>query len=164
MNERRKKLRNRIITEYLLRWKGYDHLHDTWEEERNMNCPELLAEWRRTHPQSNAEVARSPTSDATRHRNRSRHHNSGDRAPVPAPPPSDPRTAIRHILPTSALRGRTRAETERLQRLKASALQVPPISIEEVKALAPRLRPLAAVHPTLAALVYLQEYKYPSNV
>lgn len=79
-------------------------------------------------------------------------------APQPAEPPSDPRTAIRHLLPTTALRGRTKQETERLQRLQNSTKPIPPITIEEIKARVPKLRPLAAVHPTLAALIFIQDY------
>lgn len=162
LGERQKKLRSSTVTEYLLRWKGYDHLHDTWEEERMMNCPELLAEWRRTHPRvQNLQATQSRNNPRKRPRTMKNSEDSRQEivpAPQPAEPPSDPRTAIRHLLPTTALRGRTKQETERLQRLQNSTKPIPPITIEEIKARVPKLRPLAAVHPTLAALIFIQDY------
>jgi hypothetical protein len=28
--------------EFLIHWKGFSHKEDTWEPERNLNCPELI--------------------------------------------------------------------------------------------------------------------------
>lgn len=39
-----KYVRNKI--KYLTRWKNYDESHDSWEKEDNLNCDELLAEYR----------------------------------------------------------------------------------------------------------------------
>jgi hypothetical protein len=35
---------------FLLRWKGYSELDDTWEKEDDILSPTLIKEWRRTHP------------------------------------------------------------------------------------------------------------------
>jgi len=35
---------------FLLRWKGYSELDDTWEKEANILGPSLIRDWRRTHP------------------------------------------------------------------------------------------------------------------
>lgn len=35
---------------YLIRWKGYGSEDDTWENERNIHCPDLIAKYRETHP------------------------------------------------------------------------------------------------------------------
>ncbi|XP_046637343.1 chromobox protein homolog 1-like [Daphnia pulicaria] len=39
------KRKTKGTTQYLLKWKGYDDSDNTWEEEENMNCPELVAEF-----------------------------------------------------------------------------------------------------------------------
>ena len=35
---------------FLLRWKGYSELDDTWEVEDDILSPSLIQEWRKTHP------------------------------------------------------------------------------------------------------------------
>ena len=39
------------LTKYLVKWAGYDHLHNSWENESNLvNCAEALADyWQRTN-------------------------------------------------------------------------------------------------------------------
>lgn len=34
--------------QYLIRWKGYDSSDDTWENERNLNCPKILNEYNKS--------------------------------------------------------------------------------------------------------------------
>ncbi len=36
----------RTVFQYLIKWKGYGHEHNTWEPEANLkNCPELLTDY-----------------------------------------------------------------------------------------------------------------------
>nr|CAH0103195.1 unnamed protein product [Daphnia galeata] len=39
------KRKRKGTVQYLLKWKGYDDRENTWEEEQNMNCPDLIAEF-----------------------------------------------------------------------------------------------------------------------
>ena len=42
----RKTRRTRYITKFLIKWFGYDHLHNSWEPETNLlNCKDVLAEY-----------------------------------------------------------------------------------------------------------------------
>jgi len=35
---------------YLIKWKDYPHLENTWEPKQNLNCPDLLEAFHRQHP------------------------------------------------------------------------------------------------------------------
>ena len=37
-------------TEYLVKWLDWDDIHNTWEPEANLSCPEKLAEYHRRNP------------------------------------------------------------------------------------------------------------------
>ena len=40
----------RTVTKFLIKWKGYDHLHNSWEPESNLvNCKDALADYWQRH-------------------------------------------------------------------------------------------------------------------
>ena len=56
------KIGKRSRCEYLIKWVGYNHEHNSWEPENGMNCDELIAAyWQATRSAQNARKSRKGT-------------------------------------------------------------------------------------------------------